>query len=200
MNEGESGSRKSSQSLQVVNVCTLIGGVGLLTLSLWPGYVIGCLLFLAYPLIALLVVVWLFIVIRALPKPAGRGERILLRQMLFAPVIVCVTFFLLVFYIPRRVAFRLCMGQFERQLNGNPAASQPVAMNRWLGIYRVDEIGADPRGGVYFRTGTAADMIDTISYGFAHHPNSGGSPFGNANYRLHPIAPGWYWFETSNDW
>src|SRR5688572_24719550 len=93
MNEGEPVvARKSHRALRVVNILTLLGGVGLLALSIWPGFVIGCFLALAYPAIALLGLMWLFIVIRAVPKPHGRGMPIPPRQMLLAPTIVFITY------------------------------------------------------------------------------------------------------------
>ena len=75
-------------------------------------------------------------------------------------------------------------------------------LNRRLGFYGVDEYAADPRGGVYFRVYTGGDGIgpDQMSYGFAHKPNSEGSPFGAASYRVHRLGGDWFWFEASDDW
>ncbi|WP_139228486.1 hypothetical protein [Planctomicrobium piriforme] len=64
------------------------------------------------------------------------------------------------------------------------------------------DYATDPRGGVSFRTHTSPDGIgpDTMSYGFAYHPNGEGTPFGAAGYQVRRLQNGWYWFMTSNDW
>jgi len=201
MNEGETVVvSKSHRALRAVNTLTLLGGIGLLTLSVWPGFVIGCFLSLAYPAIALLGLAWLLIVIRAVPKPYGRGTPIPLLQILIAPIMVCSTYALLKFYIPRRIAFVAHISQFEQRLTSAATTTQPIALNRWLGIYRVDQIRHDIRGGVYFRTGIGADGIDQMSCGFVHQPNPEGSPFGRKYYIYRPLAGDWYWFEASDDY
>ena len=77
-----------------------------------------------------------------------------------------------------------------------------MPLDRRLGVYRVDQYAADPRGGVYFRTHAGADGLgpDAMSYGFAFRPNREGSPFGNAGYRLFRMTGDWYGFSASNDW
>jgi len=77
-----------------------------------------------------------------------------------------------------------------------------VPLDRWLGIYHVDEWASDQRGGVYFRTGTGPDGIgpDTMSYGFVYRPNREGSPFGASHYMVRRLGGDWYWFRASNDW
>jgi hypothetical protein len=200
MTEGEAVVAKPHQALRVVNLLTIFGGIGLLTLSLWPGFLIGCFLLLAYPLIFILGLFWLFLVIRAAPKPWGRGIAIPLRQILIAPILVCTTYALLRYYVPRRIAFRVHLIQFENQLPAASATTQPVQLNRWLGIYRVDEIRHDPRGGVYFRTGIGSDGIDQMSYGFVHRPNQQGTPFGRKLYIYRRLTADWYWFQASDDY
>ena len=73
------------------------------------------------------------------------------------------------------------------------AACQGAALDRRLGIYHVDRLAADPRGGVYFRTHTGADGIgpDTMSYGFAFRPNPVGTPFGRAGYGYSHLFGDW---------
>jgi hypothetical protein len=72
---------------------------------------------------------------------------------------------------------------------------------RRIGIYWVDKYVADPRGGVYFRTGTGVDGFgpDVMSYGFAYRPNADGSPFGGARYGRWRLFGDWYWFRASDD-
>lgn len=69
-----------------------------------------------------------------------------------------------------------------------------------IGIYRIDAIATDRRGGTYFRTLSFPDMIDTVSWGFALRPNTDGSPFGAAGYRTTRLAGDWHVFTASNDW
>jgi hypothetical protein len=203
MSEGETVVvKRPHPALRLVNLLTIAGGVVLLVLSLWPGFVIGCLIVLAYPLILILGLVWLFLALRAVPKPMGRGAAIPLKQILIAPLIVCTTYGMLRYYIPRRVAFRAHMSQFEKHIPAATATTRPILFNRWLGIYRVDEIRHDTRGGVYFRTGTGGDGIgpDRMSYGFVHRPNTEGTPFGRKLYLYRRVAGDWYWFQASDDY
>ncbi len=83
-----------------------------------------------------------------------------------------------------------------------PESDHGVVANLQLGIYQVDEWAVDPRGGVFFRVNTGGDGLgpDTMSYGFAKHPNSTGTPFGMAKYRTFPLVGDWYWFRASNDY
>lgn len=162
----------------------------LLVLSLWPGYAGGCWVLLALPLIALLGLAWLAAAVKARRLPAFP-----LRQVLVAPLVVCLTYGLLKFYVPRRVVFFACQSQFEPYLASAPVSEyQGKPLGRWLGVYRVDEYAADPRGGVYFRTGTGRDGIgpDRMSYGFAHRPNRQGSPYGAARYGTWRQSDDWY--------
>jgi hypothetical protein len=129
--------------------------------------------------------------------PISRGCSIL------PPVILILSLFLIVTSAPRRTAFLLSRPAFRRHVDTAPASEyEGEALVRFLGIYYVDRYGADPRGGIYFRTHAGADGIgpDTMSYGFAFRPNPKGTPFGNAHYRLVRMAGDWYVFSASNDW
>jgi hypothetical protein len=186
-----------------INAITIAGGVILLVMSLWPGYAGGCVILLALPLIALLGIAWLIVAARATSQSSKGTKPLRVRPVLVAPVAVCLTFGLLVFYIPRRVAFMAVQSRFDSYLQSATASEYGgTNLDRWLGIYHVDEYAADPRGGVYFRTGTGPDGIgpDTTSYGFAYRPNGQGTPFGAAHYLVRPLGRGWYWFQASDDW
>ncbi|MFO0950214.1 MAG: hypothetical protein U0835_03495 [Isosphaeraceae bacterium] len=106
---------------------------------------------------------------------------------------------------PVRVGFAASRPAFERYL---PAAPPPGGRTRageslgWFGIYRVDVCARDERGGVFFRTGTGPDGVgpDRESYGFAYRPNTQGTPFGRAGYRLRRLAGDWYIFSVSDDY
>jgi len=189
-----------SNVLRAVNRITIAGGATLLLLSLWPGFVVGCFLVLAYPLILALGVTWLVVVIVGTRNSAA--VPLSARAVLVAPIVVSLTYGALLYYIPRRIAFAACKGGFERCLSSASTQPASVPVHCWLGIYRVTEIAADERGGVYFQTGTTADGlgIDTLTYGFAYKPNGQGSPFGAARYQIHPLSGDWCWFQASNDW
>ena len=110
---------------------------------------------------------------------------------------------LLVVGVPRRLAFRLSRPAFEEVLQ--EARSSPGGMldvDRWLGIYEVDECAVDERGGVYFRTYEcqAGIWVDRMSFGFVHEPNEEGSPFGAADYHGYRVSGDWYVFEANDDW
>jgi len=157
-----------------INAVTFVGGIVLSIMSFWPGYAGGCIALLALPLIALLGLAWLVVAARVLPRPWGRGASVPLRSIIVAPLLVVATFALLLFYVPRRATFAACRSAFDRQLSSPPSVgASAVPLDRWLGIYHVDEWASDQRGGVYFRTGTGPDGIgpDTMSYGFVYRPN-----------------------------
>jgi hypothetical protein len=116
--------------------------------------------------------------------------------------VVVLTYGLLKFYVPRRIAFRAVRGGFEQYVPSAVVSGRRGApLDRRIGIYHVDQYAADPRGGVYFRTGSAADGLgpDTMSYGFAYRPNGEGTPFGRAAYLVRPLGGEWYWFQASDD-
>jgi hypothetical protein len=124
------------------------------------------------------------------------------RWIIVSIAILILNFVLILNGIPRRVAFVLSWSTFQRQAATAPASEYKGEVpGRLLGVYYVDRYTADPRGGVYFRTHAGADGIgpDTMSYGFAYHPNSKGTPFGNAWYRDSHVVGDWYVLSASND-
>lgn len=123
--------------------------------------------------------------------------------VLLCAVLILSSVTLLRFYVPRRVAFTLSRHVFEREL-GEDALSRISRGHfpRRIGLYQVDRVAADPRGGEYFRVYAGLDGIGpgTTSYGFAHSPNAEGSPFGGKAYRVFNLGSGWHSFRASNDW
>ena len=186
------------EAIKTINLATILGGIGLVVMSLWPGFAGGCWIFLALPLIALLGLAWLLVAMIGYVRHRNAPS---LRQLAVAPILVCLTLALLVFYIPRRIAFLAHRGPFEKHVASVRANGYPTERPGWIGIYRVDMCVTDPRGGVYFRTGTGPDGIgpDTVSYGFVYRPNRKGSPFGASGYRVRRLGGEWYWFEASDD-
>jgi len=113
------------------------------------------------------------------------------------------TYVLLKFYVPRRIAFAMNRASFDRLLqDADHGAIADDAAAVHAGIYRVDEIASDPRGGTYFRVFSGTDGLspDTMSYGFAYRPNAEGSPFGASQYKVRHLQDDWYWFRASDDW
>lgn len=190
--------------LHTVNAFTAVGAAVLFVMSIWPGYAGGCVFLIVLPLIASLGLAWLIVVAKSWPRPGEPSKLPALRWVILTPLLVCFTYGSLRLYVPRRIVFRTVQSQFVRHITGAPtSASGGVKFDRWLGPYRVDEYAADPRGGVYFRTGTGRDGIgpDRMSYGFVYQPNRKGSPFGAARYMLRPTGgDGWHWFQASDDW
>ncbi|MGO9341000.1 MAG: hypothetical protein ACLP6E_00575, partial [Acidimicrobiales bacterium] len=68
-----------------------------------------------------------------------------------------------------------------------------------LGVYHVDRLATDSRGGIYFRTRSGPDGFYTgsMTYGFSHRPNQAGSPFGDEKYALSHVVGDWYAFQAS---
>lgn len=115
-------------------------------------------------------------------------------------MMLCVTYVMPRFYIPRRIAFSACHSSFQRIVDGG--AVNDREFNRGIGPYRIDECLVDDLGGTYFRVYSGADGMgpDVMSYGFCYNPNPDSSPFGAAHYRTFRLGNGWYWFRASDDW
>ncbi len=124
------------------------------------------------------------------------------RWSIFSPAVVVLSLVLILSGIPRRVAFVLSRPAFQRLAATAPVSGYDAeAVGHLVGVYYVDLYGADPRGGVYFRTHAGPDGIgpDTMSYGFVYRPNPKGTPFGNSGYRYSHVVGDWYCFSASND-
>jgi hypothetical protein len=127
----------------------------------------------------------------------GKGRR---SRLIAAVLLVTVNCGLLWCGLPRRLGFLHARSAFEACLAAAPAAYASAGKLDWrLGIYHVDRCATDPRGGVYFRTraGPGGFSSRKVSYGFVHRPNRAGSPFGDEQYALAPIAGDWYSFQAS---
>jgi hypothetical protein len=199
-----------------------LGSIILVGLGVYPGVLvdllfIGFLLFpLWLPVLCIIVLIVLFFRARSNGKKPlepdldlgdeddGGGKLSVpqWRPILISLSIVIVSLVLIVAGLPRRFAFRISRPAFERHVARAPASEyEGEALGRFLGSDYVDRYGADPRGGVYFRTHAGADGIglDTMSYGFAYKPNPKGTPFGRAGYELSQVTGDWYIFSASND-
>lgn len=182
----------------VALVATTLGCLVVLAISIYPGALNDLLFpaillsFFIIPLIALAGLVALL-----------AGVTIPWRRVAVIAIILLGTYVFLEFYVPRRIAFAVSRSAFEQLISQAPKSDRKgTPLNRRLGIYRVDEYVADPRGGVYFRVYSGSDGIgpDRMSYGFAYAPNTKGTPFGAAHYRLFGLGNDWYWFHASDDW
>jgi hypothetical protein len=188
--------------IRVINAFVAVGAIVLIMMSMWPGFVIGCFLVLALPLIALLGIAWLIVAVGALRQSGRPSKPHLARQLMLAPLLVCLTYGVLKFYVPRRIAFLAVRTRFDSFVASAPVSDYgSKKLDRWIGIYHVDEYAADPRGGVYFRTGSGPDGIgpDMMSYGFVYRPNPQGTPFGATRLEIRRITQDWCWFQTSDD-
>ena len=71
-------------------------------------------------------------------------------------------------------------------------------LNRYLGIYHVEDYTLDGKGVVYFRTRTTNWWgSDGTEYGFAYQPNSLTYSLENSSYNYQHLFGNWYTFETS---
>ena len=124
-------------------------------------------------------------------------------QVVVAGTMLFVTFVLLRYYVPRRIAFATSRADFEALIPQAPVSDfNGARLDRRLGLYNVEEYAADPRGGVYFHVYSGADGLgpNRTAYGFAFQPNLEGTPFGAADYRTFKLDDGWHWFCASDDW
>jgi hypothetical protein len=192
--------------VRVVFALTVLGGVGLLTLAVWPGMVevvvcgfpfgCGCLVALAAWSLLLFGLALADLFDRPDPPARRRWWGVRSAAVMFA------TLGLLVLHVPQRVAFAFCAADLRPLADAAPDGDiGGVGLGRSVGPYQVDRYGADGRGGVFFRTATGPDGIgpDQMSYGFAFRPNGQGSPFGGSSYRLSHLFGEWYAFSVSND-
>jgi len=210
---GANGMRKL---ILVVNLVTSSGAAWLLWKSIWPGWPGPTDTFLGksiwpgwpgYPNIFLVLLTltgtailglgWLIAIISLLVRRQRLGFR-----AFFAPLAVAATLGMLAYDVPMRIAFAGCRGGFEQRLRLASSTTNPVAQGQAIGIYNVDKCAADARGGVYFRTGTTkVGFLDSsmVSMGFVYRPNTEGTPFGTANYRLGRLSGDWFWFSVYDD-
>ena len=189
----------------VIIVLTGTACLGTLAISVYPGVLndllfLGLILsFMAAPVVGIVALVGLIALAR---KGKLRGLRIPWMRVAVVFALLFGTYVLLKFYIPRHIAFAASRAAFEQVVpRATPSEYQGSLLNRRLGVYKVDEYAADPRGGVYFRVYRGHDAgPDWMSYGFAFKPNPEGTPFGGARYRLFRLGKDWYWFHVSDDW
>jgi hypothetical protein len=194
--------------VRVVFVLTVLGGIGLLTLAMWPGMIENRVfefpLFCAsFPLLGCWFLLLVGLALRDLcarPEPRARRHQ---RWGVRSAGVMLGTLALLWLHVPQRAALAFCYADLGQLVEGAPAAGfRGEELGRQVGPYRVDRYATDERGGVFFRTATGADGIgpDEMSYGFAFRPNGRGAPFGNARYRQRHLFGDWYAFAASDDW
>jgi hypothetical protein len=192
---------------QIVFAITACGGVVLLAMAVWPGLIEATLFDIPIVLLTLPGLGLWFLLLNVLgladlvrPPQPGQQRR---RWGLISAAIMYATLGLLRLHVPQRVVFLFCFSALQPLVETAPDIRNGEAeLGRHVGPYVVDRYGADPRGGVYFRTATGPDGLspDTFSYGFVDRPNREGTPFGNARYGLRHLFGNWYWFAASDDW
>ena len=195
--------------MAIIFVLTTLGGVGLLTLAVWPGVLEDVIFSIRFFILSIPILGCWFLLLVGLalwdigrkPKPTNRR-----RLSLWSVSVMFTVMGLLWFHVPQWIAFAFCHSEFQAMVDTAPVVEfRGVGLkevNAVIGPYWVDRYAADRRGGVFFRTGTGPDGIspDEMSYGFAFRPNDSGTPFGNARYHVRHLFGDWYTFEASDDW
>src|SRR5262249_39736813 len=160
----------------VVFALTVIGGIGLLILDVWPGlldlvfdipFCCGSLPLLGFWFLLLVGLGLRDVATR--PAPPARRRWWGLR----AAGSSLGALGLLWFHVPQRIAFPFCCADLRGLVDDAPADEfRGRELGRQVGPYRVDRYAADKRGGVFFRTATGTDGIgpDQMSYGFVFRP------------------------------
>jgi hypothetical protein len=136
--------------------------------------------------------------VRDLFGPPPRRRRPLAAAAFIALVVNCG---LLSSAAPRRLAFLHARPAFEASIAvAPPAIAGGKKCDLRLGVFTVDRLASDPRGGIYFRTRSGPDGFDTstTTYGFSYRPNDSGSPFGDDQYTLSHLTGDWYSFQASS--
>ena len=194
---------KMAANLVLLLACA--ASVAAVVLSVYPGilrdvlFVLVLASILWLPLAAIAAVAWLVLMIRSKVRFIDWPW---LRYGLAAAILLS-TFVLVLFYVPRRLAFAYSISDFQALVEQAPVhESGGEPLNQRVGVFMVQDYAADPRGGVYFRVYQGGDGIgpDIMSYGFVHQPNREGTPYGAARYGLYHLGSGWYWFRASDDW
>jgi hypothetical protein len=192
--------------VRLIFFLTVLGGLGLLTLAIWPGVLEDTVFGVFRSCITLPVLgIWFFLLIGLSLNDLllKREHRKRPRWGLWSTAVMGLTLVLLWWHVPQRLAFGLWYGEFTNLVSDAPTDRFSNDDNgHQIGLYRIDAFWADPRGGVFFRTHAGPDGIgpDEMSYGFAFQPNDEGTPFGRAHYRKRHLFGDWYAFAASNDW
>ena len=190
---------------RVFQIITIALVAILVVMSTYPGLIASTIFSLIgfITLLPLLGLWFLFVGIAAV-RDIFLRRSIKATTSLYVAVFSVLAFGLVVLRVPLRIGFAVSRPAFDRFLRTTdiPAErmrdGQPVS--RWFGIYYVDRWAHDSRGGIYFRTGTGADMIDQMSYGFVLQPNPKGTPFGAAHYFYPRLFGQWHTFYVSDDY
>jgi hypothetical protein len=193
--------------VRVIFTLTAIGGLGLVSLGVWPGLIEDLVFGFPFNCAWLpLLLCWFVVLIYLAVRDLGSGAESLSNRRWWgvrSAAIMFGTLCLLWLHMPQRVAFAFCYSQLHKFVENLPVDEfRNEKLGRQVGPYWVDRYAADKRGGVFFRTATGPGGIgpDEISYGFAFRPNGRGSPFGNSHYWHRHLFGNWYVFEASNDW
>ena len=210
--------------LPILLLVLFAAGCGtVLTLSIWPGLLADLLfggMFFAFLLApALPVVLGLFVLVLWLARRRIRlgSQRAWQWALGLGVGFGLLTLIALVTRLPTVIAFRLVQKRFDaaaeiaparymeslRSYIPDPDTYVPLPdLDTQYGVFAVDSIKVDPRGGVYFRVYKGMDGIgpDIMSSGFAYQPNADGTPFGAARYTYTRLREDWYVFHASNDW
>jgi hypothetical protein len=188
----------------VIMMTAILLSVILPIISLWPGS-----LFELFWWIILAGIIWIPLLIMAgiilivlLIRLYIKSPKAVINPIIYMAIsliAMLATILFIRFHVPLRVAFYITQSSFENYISREKETnltSNPITR---IGIWYVDMIEIDRRGGYYFRIGNNSYGPDIISYGFVHKPNNEGSPFGNAEYNLSRFNKEWYFFSVSND-
>lgn len=183
--------------------CVLILCAVSLAISVYPG-ALQTLQILLLLLSCMVAPVWIGLLVFTIIRSKRRADQATSTtpwtRITATALILVVAYAALKFYVPRRLVFPFNRSDFAAHVTHAPESDfggEPL--DQWLGIYHVDEYAKDPRGGVYFRTGTNWSLFNTVSWGFVYQPNSQGSPFGDNDYVIRSLGGGWYWFTANDD-
>lgn len=193
--------RMSRSEKQIVSIMAVFCAVFLI-MDVFPGVMTNVALlviFFGCPLILLalgIVIVLAQRTILALAHDRPPPMSFVAMGLIFAMPVVSLCFS--VVGCSPRAGFLLSKGAFEDYIeSGGPNVTRKLR----FGIYEVDEIQSfSDADGVYFRTNTSPDLIDTISHGFAYKPDRSTTPFGSADYSLTWLWGDWYLFSVSDDY
>ena len=190
---------------KIVFIIIVLCCITVLVISIYPGWldslffpVLVICMFISPLLLLAALVVGIIMYKKGLLRISHIPWSILIKAILIS-LITCI---LIYFYIPRRIVFLLYQTEFEHYIENASPSEQEQRGNQKLGPYTVDEYLVDKQGGKYIRVNSGADGIgpDLMSYGFCFKPNTKGTPFGAAHYRICHLVDDWYWFHASDDW
>jgi hypothetical protein len=184
-----------------------LGGIIVMSLSVWPGRLIIITtdipnFLVGVPLILLWLAMPVYLALHDLVNATDRKAALVQSWGVRSFIVMFVINLIMMANIPMLIGFGISRSEFDSIVSARQVQPRRVIVtNRMFGIYFVDSYCVDERGGVYFRTAMRPYGLTSgsVSYGFAFRPNPVDCPYGPDEYRIEHLFGEWYCFESVDD-